>query len=263
MNKYFKIIFRVIKMSLLLEMTYGWNFLAGLIQVIGMILEIVLVLFLFYYSQDKLLGGYNIKEVMMVSLVSFLIITWFYFGINANMFALRKGIYTGSFDFILLKPGNSMALVFMQSFDVISGFVMTIFIMTICIWLLSASIIIIDFELLLLILFIFLSSIILISLLFFITTVVEFFWPRFFGFYTITNQLQEANKYPKQLFPQKMSFVLTYVWPIFFIANPIYLAMRHQYDQKYILIHIIVIMVFVVFSLLMWNKGLKKYQSSP
>lgn len=223
---------------------------------------ILFVYFLFQSGQVENIAGFSLYEFYFVMAIAQLVqmIGWMVAG--KSTWRLRQAIYFGELDFSMIKPAN---IVFLNTFNqfwiaqlgstlVSSGFLLWV----------SWPKLSIDWpaELMIKFFIILLISIVVFWLLFWLASLVWFFWPKFNGLRILFDAVSDVSFYPKKIYPQFLSWFLSFVFPIFLVANPLFLLIKGGYDWSVMMRDCLIMVIFILIYLIMWKEGLKKYNSA-
>lgn len=75
-------------------------------------------------------------------------------------------------------------------------------------------------------------------------------------------ELEEVNQYPLNVYGTGITFLLTYIIPIGFVSfYPCQYILEHKEYYEYAFLSPIVAIVLIGLSVLVWNFGIKRYQS--
>ena len=98
--------------------------------------------------------------------------------------------------------------------------------------------------------------------LFWIASLLWFFWPKFNGLRNLIDYVSDIVKYPRQIYPVSVGWLLRFVFPILVVANPIYFWLKGEYDFKMMMIDGVVVAVVIFVYMMLWKFGLRKYNSA-
>lgn len=251
-------------MSIMTEMAYKVDFISSSIVAVCWILSEMGFLILFFdVSGFKNIIGFDKYDLLLVLSFSQIIMSLVFFITPGRVLkSVTDQILAGGLDVFLIKPINSMFLVFNQFVTMREGYLMLVY------GIISLPILFIwknwEFGVdgWLQILFVIVHSIILITLMYRVSLLLNFFWPRFDVLTRFLDSMLAVYRFPKDIYPGLLKTFLYFVIPIFAALNPIYNVINHTFDWRMVLQLVIIDLVFVLLVMVMWNKGLRNYQSA-
>ncbi|MFZ5392368.1 MAG: ABC-2 family transporter protein [Patescibacteria group bacterium] len=263
MKKYFKIFWRLGRMSLARDMMYPADFWTGSFAgIIFFLSQILLVWFLFKTSQSETIAGYNMWQIYFVYGVFNFIVSLAYVFLLNNSWSFTDGIIKGLLDLDLIKPINSFVALYMKEYE-IAVEVMSVFIsLFLIVWLFVGGRVELSWNQIIMILVVMIQSFGLYCILYIISSVIELFVSRFSVLRFMMHEFDVVTSYPRRMYPSVIRYVLLFIWPFFMIVSPIYDIFDQTIDFEKIFIWLGVNIIFLLVLILMWTSGLKKYCSA-
>lgn len=262
MIKYWKIWWRIVKMSVMQDVMYKIDYLSGLLHILYWLGQVYILKVLFGVSGVENITGYSQNEMLFVVLVMQVVFLWMYWAINWSVEKLQRQIYSGTFDFLMIRPGNLFFYAIFQKFDVTSGVVMVGYSILFGFWVVDSRELMFSGLDWLKLLFVVFLSIYMLSLLEYFVTIAEFYQINNFALRQFNKRMNDACQYPQEIYPNWMRQFLKYVWPVFLIVNPVFLLIKRQFGWEKLVEIILVNIVFTLIVYLFWIYGLRRYQSA-
>lgn len=257
MKGYFKIIMKIIKVKFLSCYEYRIDFFTGLMS--SLVVQITNILFLFIiFSKIPKLNGWSIYETALLSFSVSLAIDFYKLIFSGLNYFPDYYVKRGHFDIILLKPINELLFIILEGmlFTKLSGIIVDLIIL--CIGVNRAGYGVVEF--LILIFSSFIGSLVMGALLI-IFCYISFFTTEVFGAIKMITSICEFSKYPASIYPKAINNLFTFILPLF-IVGFIPVEFFKKGDITIFIIPFLVSVLIIVLSLILWKKGLKKYQST-
>ena len=258
--RYFRLWIAFFKNSLSRDMEFKINFLGDLF-IDGVFYGSMYFFWGVIFSYVNSLGDFNQQAVIIFLIVMYLTDTVFVFFFGANTFTLNTMVIKGDLDLVLIKPVNPQ---FFMSFRYVSSYSLVSFIILISLLLkliyeYHGYISIVNFI-------IFLFSFILGVLLFY---AVEFmisclvFWYRNFSVGGwLASEVTKYSRRPDSIYKGKFRRIVFTIFPMAMITSVPARVLIFGPEIKLILSQLIITIVFLLISNLIWNRGLRLYESA-
>ncbi|MFD5708732.1 ABC-2 family transporter protein, partial [Bacillus subtilis] len=115
-NKHLIVYIQFLKLSLITQMEYRWNFFIGFIVESGFIFTKIMYLIVIY-NLDITINGYSPDEILLY-VGTFSIITAFYTGfIMINFYEIPNNIKKGDLDLLIIKPVSLQFMLTLRKID--------------------------------------------------------------------------------------------------------------------------------------------------
>jgi len=254
---------RITLMSVARMFMYKENTWVGMVtSMVYFIIQILFIYFLFAAGNIDYLAGFDRHEIYLVFAFSQLVVIFIFWFVSDNVRDMIKGIYQGRLDFFLLKPVDPRFLIMYQRFS--GSF--TISIVLYLLFLFPYLFYVHDFQLGIIawmqIIYILLVSLVIYTILFWLAGLANFYWPNFQGMLLFINNIGEVNRYPKSIYPYVMQFLLTFIYPIFLVENPIYNVLDDSFSWELGVQMGLMTVILVMIFLILWKDGLRRYGSA-
>ena len=105
-------------------------------------------------------------------------------------------------------------------------------------------------------------SLVIYTILYWLAALANFYWPNFQGLLLFINNIAEVNRYPKTVYPYLMQFLLTFVFPIFLVENPIYNVLENSFSWEMGVQMGLMTLILGMIFLILWEDGLRRYSSA-
>jgi len=263
MRSYWKIFWRVAKMSWMVTASYKIDLLVGYTtSFIYFLAHLGMIYFLFQMTEDKTIAGFGQFEFYFV--FGMLEILWFicfgFFYINSKK--LSERIVEGTLDFYLIKPKNSLFQVLFQEVDLEDMVaVFFYFLLTLGLvhysqrweWFMDNIFSIVLIEI---------FSIFLLFLLIWISALLNFYWQRFLMMRQMILDFSDISHFPKKIYPAWMQQLFLWLFPVLLMVSPIYELYNGGLDAWFWLNVFLEIVALTLIFLLMWRDGIRRYCSA-
>jgi len=262
-RRYIYLWIAIFKYSLSRDMEYKTNFIGSLF--VDTIYYITWYYFFeVIYSKTTMLGAFDREDILV-----FLIATFFVDTIFMMLFdgagQLREYIRTGSLDFILLRPVNSQFLIsfrYIRSYTLVSLVVLSVILYQILITFHSSSL---NFSNI----FLFIISLFMGSLIWycfeFITSCLTFYFRDFRTGGWLTHEIMKFSMRPDTIYQGLTRKILFTILPMALVASVPTRLLLYGFttqNQKYFIAQIIVVFILLCTTRILWNIGLKQYESA-
>jgi len=263
MKKSWQVLARILKISVSLFFIYRANFIYGVTASLTYgILYILLFWLVFQAGKINQIAGYSLYEIYFIFSLSQILVMLNSVVIDVNVRNLQIKIDRGRLDDVLMRPWNSLLAVsfgYIRLRDVVSLLFYVFFVGWYVMPHLSVVWNLIGIAKLTLIMTI---SLVLYWVLSWLAAFVWFFWPKMNAFRLMINTVYDINRFPREIYPQGLSWFLIYILPIFLIVNPVFLWLKGSYHGEIIFRDLGVMLIFVLVYAITWREGLKRYSSA-
>lgn len=263
MNKHQKYLWRIFRTSIMKFFIYRSNFFYGVLaSVVYGISAILLIWLIFQSGNVKQIAGFSIYEIYFVLGLSQIMVMIDSIVISFNTRNMRSMIHYGGLDKGLTMPINT---VWWASFQYLRmRDIATIILYLVFLLFFVGPQVMIEWSWWSLgqFLYIIVLSLVLYWALYWITALIWFYWPQFNALRLMVRNVEEINKNPRELYPDSVQWVMTFIVPMFVIINPVYLWLTGEYTLAVMLRDAGVVIIFLLIYMIMWRDGLKRYNSA-
>lgn len=261
MKKILRYLRRTLRMSFLLNLEYRMDLIWFLFMMpVFLASELLGIYFIFVAGNITTIAGFTFKEFLFVSSLSAL--AWMLTSLTAiGAGLIVRQINDGKLDIFLLKPLPLFTAVMGQKFYVkrfLQIFVRIILLFCIVYF----GQMTFTIKEIFLIIYIFLTTLILYFSIFIAIESVTFWIPKFDGAEFLFEFIDQVIYYPAGIYPDIFRNVLTYIVPIFLLANPVYLVLQNTYQRKDMLITFLLTILWIIIAKIVWSTGQRAYQSA-
>lgn len=257
MVSYLKIIMNIIKVKFLSCYEYRIDFFTGIIA--SLVVQITNILFLYIiFSKISKLNEWGLYDTAILSFSVSLTIDFYKLIFSGLTYFPDYYVKRGHFDVILLKPVNELLFIILEGmlFTKISGIIVDLVILLIGVRFGGYGAL--EFFILIFMGFI---GVLVMGALLIIFCYISFFTTEVFGAVKMINNICEIAKYPATIYPKVISNLFTFIVPLF-IVGFIPISFFKSNDITLFVIPVLVSGLIIYTSLILWKKGLKKYQST-
>ena len=259
-RKYFNLWGAFLRNSLTRDMEFKINFIADLF-IDAIFYGSMYFLWAVIFSYVDVLGDFDQQAVIIFLIIMYLTDTVFVFFFGANTFTLNTMVVKGDLDLVLIKPVNPqffMSFRYVMSYSIISTFILFGILIKL-IYACHGQIIIIDF-----ILFIF-SFILGVSIFYSIEFLVSclVFWYRNFSVGGwLSSEMLKYSRRPDSIYTNWFRKIVFTAFPMALISSVPTRILLFGSDIKILFLQFIVAFIFLLCTHLVWNRGLKLYESA-
>lgn len=260
MKKYIFIIKSYFKGSLMNQMEYKFNFIAGgTFELIWMIMYIIFIDVLFIHTES--INGWNKYQMMLLTFQGGLMDSIFTFCIVPGLKRLPEMINMGTLDFILLKPINKRFNISFNEFDIpqIKNILINIFGIIYCIEKLKIKISPINFSIYLLLSA---NGFFIIYSIMFILMTLAFWFMRMDIVMGIGSELITIGNKPISIYPNIIQKILIYIIPILVCFNFPILYLVSGLEIIFIVYSLFSGLLIFFISNWIFYRGLRRYVSA-
>jgi ABC-2 type transport system permease protein len=176
-----------------------------------------------------------------------------------NMKELARSINKGTLDLVLTKPVSSQFIVSVRSIglSLFPSIIIGIFLVGY-----GFNINHLHWAYLLFLPFILISSVMIFYSLYFISTILAFWVNRLQNICELLPQAADVARYPTDIFPVIIRFILTFIFPLGLLAIFPAKVLLNIYPSALILFPLVLGIVLLYLSRLFWNFALRRYSSA-
>jgi ABC-2 type transport system permease protein len=256
--KFFRIWKRNLVLALQDEMAYKWGFFLLLVSLfLGDIIIPIVSMVIYTVSQG--IPGWNLAEFVLFQGTLILVIgIWhtFFAGLLGRTISL---VQEGTFDRVLLKPFPSLSFLTASSFDP-DGLAEIVAGLAIVTWALFQlqlfSIMLLPYLLIIILAALFEYSLTIIA------SALAFVFTKTWRLFDIISLVERFSRYPLDIYTASTKFVLTFLVPAAIASYYPASVLLGKQPLATIVIIIVPIAIFFIFSLWLWKKAIKKYSSA-
>lgn len=263
MQKYGKILWRIIRMAVMRDMMYRIDvFISSPAAFFYILINIFWIKYLFGAIGDQEIAGYNNWDFYLLLFTGQIGAALFFAFIQKSSNAVREQILKGDLDYFLIKPVASWFLISFQDIN-FRVFVSIIGYLVIGVpWIIVAGNYHFNIWQWINIVLILVFSFVLSFAVRWIVTLLSFFWDRFDAGIFFIESLENVSSFPKSIFPGSLQFIFLYILPMAMINAPIFQVIDYSWNISLLIEMIGVMIIFLLLLGLMWRFSLKKYGSA-
>ena len=262
-RRYIYLWFSIFRYSLSRDMEYKTNFIGSLF--VDAIYYVTWYYFFeVIYSKTTMLGDFDREAILVFLIATFFVDTIFMMLFDGAAF-LKEHIRTGSLDFILLRPVNSLFLIsfrYIRSYTLVSLLILSLILYKILITFHPNSLNILNISLFILSL----SMGVLIWYSFeFIIATLTFFFRDFRTGGWLSHEVMKFSMRPDSIYQGFMRKMLFTILPMALVASVPTRLLLYGFtnqNQKYFIAQVIVVLILFILTRIFWKIGLKRYESS-
>jgi ABC-2 type transport system permease protein len=221
-----------------------------------------IVFFGVIFANVKSLGDWNFYQVLFLFAFSKIIITvstiWYRRGVQTIG---RDLVRMGDLDFYLAKPVNPLILVSISKPEIYE-FINLFFSVPLVFYAAMKSGIAIGFTNLIWFIALFVCALLLYYFIQIITVVPAFWFIKLWSLTDILNRLSQFMRYPVNIFPLYLKFLLMVLVPILTVSYVPVATLFYPPRTLYIIFMFAITLVFGIIVSLVWKAGLKHYGSA-
>lgn len=260
MKKYISIIKSYFKGSLMNQMEYKFNFIAGgTFELVWMVMYIIFIDVLFIHTEN--INGWNKYQMLLLTFQGGLMDSIFTFCIVPGLKRLPEMINKGTLDFILLKPINKRFNISFNEFDIpqVKNILINIFGIIYCVGMLKIEIKPINFSIYLLLS---VNGFFIIYSIMFILMSSAFWFIRTDIVMGIGSELITIGNKPASIYPNTIQKIFTYIIPILVCFNFPILYLINALGKQIIIYSLFSGIFMFIMSNYIFNRGLRRYTSA-
>ena len=213
------------------------------------------------FSYVDVLGDFNQQAVVIFLIVMYLTDTVFVFFFGGNTFILNTMVVKGDLDFVLIKPVNSqffLSLRYVASYSIISFIILSSLLIKLVydyhgfISIFNSLIFMVSFILGILIFYCFE----------FIISCLVFWYRNFSVGGWLASEMTKYSRRPDSIYQGKFRRIVFTIFPMAMITSVPARILIFGPELYLIISQIIITIAFLIITNLIWNRGLKLYESA-
>ena len=213
------------------------------------------------FSYVDVLGDFNQQAVVIFLIVMYLTDTVFVFFFGGNTFVLNTMVVKGDLDFVLIKPVNSqffLSLRYVASYSIISFIILSSLLIKLVydyhgfISIFNSLIFMVSFILGILIFYCFE----------FIISCLVFWYRNFSVGGWLASEMTKYSRRPDSIYQGKFRRIVFTIFPMAMITSVPARVLIFGPELYLIISQIIITIIFLLITNLIWNRGLKLYESA-
>ncbi|MEH7185787.1 ABC transporter permease [Bacillus subtilis] len=260
-NKHLIVYIQFLKLSLITQMEYRWNFSIGFIVESGFIFTKIMYLIVIYNLEITIIG-YSADEIFLY-VGTFSIITAFYTGfIMINFYEIPNNIKKGDLDLLIIKPVSLQFMLTLRKIDfsmILSNFLGGTAMVIMAILKLNIDLTFSYFLGYILLIFL---GVIVAYTLFLIPQLLSFWIIETKAIFNISDKAWDFNTMPMVIYTKIIQRIGIFLIPIFTISNfPSMFLVGKISNTLLIWAYIVPIILFVLVRIF-WNYAIKNYSSA-
>lgn len=258
--KYFKLFYFFMKCSLINNMEYAFNFVAGFVCELSWMIMNLIFFNVLYLNVTEICGWTKYEILLLVVITGLMdsIMTCFF---QSNLGAIPSHVKNGTLDLLLLKPANKRFLLSFKTFSFPQTVNIVINILLI-IYMIKKLNIILNIGNIIVFCLLFLNGVFIMYNLFFLVMLMSF-WSIESGvnlwfFY----QLFQIGNKPMDIFQGVLQKVFIYLIPIFVAFNYPVIYISKGLSLNNLVLPFIISICFFCITQFVFKKALEKYSSA-
>ncbi|MBU2634525.1 MAG: ABC-2 family transporter protein [Nanoarchaeota archaeon] len=242
------------------EMAYKWNF---FIKSLGLIFADLIgpIIILLIYTYSSGIPGWKFEEFILFQGTFILVNGLAHTLLFGLPFQVIRSVQQGTFDKVLIKPFNPLLYLSFSSID-IEGIAEVLAGLGLIIWaFVKLGIIVFSWNTLLF-LFLILLAFVFLYATFVLMSSLAFLFVKSFGLFDLFFKIIDVARYPLSIYEGGMRFVFTFLIPIGIISFYPVNVLLGGLSIMTLLEILIPVLLFLGFSVFMWNRAIRKYTSA-
>ena len=259
-RRYFSLWGSFFNNSLTRDLEFKANFIGGLLVDI-IYYGIQFFFFSIIYSYVDAIGVFTREDVMIFLVITFLADTFYMFFFSGNLFNLNRWMVRGDLDYFLLKPVNSQ---FMVSFRYVKSYAIVSFV----ILLIMLTNLVLDypkpigiFNVIAFVISFLMGTILWYGVDFIISS--SCFWFKNFSVSGwLSHEILKFSTRPDSIYTGLLRKMLFSMIPMILIASIPTRTLLYGPNIQYLLWQLFIAMIFLLFTRIIWKRGLLRYESA-
>ncbi|MFH1209842.1 MAG: ABC-2 family transporter protein [archaeon] len=258
--KYLRLFNKTFALELSSEMAYKTNFLIKSLALITADLIGPLVTLLIYNNSSGI-PGWSFEEFLLFQGTFVFIMGLSHFSLIMLPYRVIDNVREGTFDKVLIKPYNPLLYLSFTSVDleglaeVFAGLFLIVYSF------IKLNLILFSFNSLFYIFLVVIGFIFLYSV-FVLMSALAFLFVKSFGLFDLFFKIMDVGRYPITIYEGGMRFLFTFIIPIGIVSFYPASVLIRGLNLLTVIEIIIPISLFLIFSIWMWNRAIKKYTSA-
>jgi len=257
MTKYFRLFTSFLRVNIVSEMAYRFNFFWQLFQSL-LNLGVSLAGFGIIFSYTSTIGGWGINEILALIGVYFLVGGFIGLVVQPGMEDLIQSVRDGTLDFTITKPHDTQLLVSVKKVNIWRIIDICLGIGVLIYSLVKLGAVIGGWEAATFIVMLIAGAVIIYSF-FLILATLSFWFVRMENILVIFQSMYEAGRWPVSLYPPWLRYGLTFVIPVAFATTIPAEAITGRLDWLTMVIAMAIAGFLTVVSRSIWKIGLRHY----
>tara|TARA_Y100001970_G_scaffold289329_1_gene419347 strand:+ start:2288 stop:3082 length:795 start_codon:yes stop_codon:yes gene_type:complete len=260
-NRYIKLWLAFFRNTLSRDMEFKMNF------VLELFIDFIYYGSLFFFFQvifqyQNSFGDFNQDAVIIFLILLYIVDSIYVFFLGGNVFEVNNKVRTGDLDFILTKPINPQFFIsfrYVNSYALISIFILSLLLLQLSYNYHNEQFIIINYVVCLI------SVILGVSIFYSIEFIIAClaFWFRNFSYAGwLAGELIKYSRRPDSIYNKWFRNILFTALPMAMIVSVPARMLLFGPNVNLLLLQFFISISFLVISILIWNKGLVKYESA-
>ena len=260
-NKYFRIWLAFFRNTLSRDMEFKMNF------ILEFFIDFIYYGSLFFFFKVILqyqnsFGEFNQDAIIIFLILLYIIDSLYVFFLGGNVFEVNNKVRTGDLDFILTKPINSQFFIsfrYVNSYALISLSILSILLFKLIYTYHGNQILFSNYF------FCFLSVILGVVIFYSIEFIIAClaFWFRNFSYAGwLAGELIKYSRRPDSIYKNWFRKILLSILPMAMIVSIPARMLLFGLNSKLLLLQFLIAIIFFYGSILIWNKGLIRYESA-
>ena len=213
------------------------------------------------FSYIDVLGDFNQQAVIIFLVVMYLTDSVFVFFFGGNTFTLNTMVVKGELDFVLIKPVNSqffLSLRYVCSYSIVSFLILS----SLLLKLVYDYHGFISFFNLIFFSFSFILGILIFYCFEFIISCLVFWYRNFSVGGWLASEMTKYSRRPDSIYEGKFRRIVFTIFPMAMITSVPARILIFGPEFYLILLQILVTIIFLILTNLIWNRGLRLYESA-
>ena len=259
-HRYFNLWKAFFKNSLSRDMEFKMNFISELV-IDAVYYGSLYFLFQIIFSYVNTLGDFNKDAVIIFLIVMYLTDSVNIFFLGGNTFNLNSMVVKGDLDFVLIRPINPqffVSLRYVMSYSIISTIILFCILLKL-IYAYHGSINIFNFAFFI---FSFIAGVILFYCIEFLVSCLVFWYRNFSLGGWLSSEMLKYSRRPDSIYTNWFRRITFTVFPMALISSVPARILIFGLDVKIFLLQISITSIFLLLTHIVWNRGLKLYESA-
>ena len=258
--RYFKLWIAFFKNSLSRDMEFKTNFLGDLF-IDGIFYGSMYFFWSVIFSYVDVLGDFNQQAVIIFLIVMYLTDTVFIFFFGSNTFTLNTMVIKGDLDLVLIKPVNPqffMSFRYVMSYSIISFLILSCLLLKL-LFDYHGYISVVNF---IIFIFSFLLGILIYYSIEFLISCLVFWYRNFSVGGWLSSEVTKYSRRPDSIYQGKFRRLVFTIFPMAMVSSVPARILIFGPKLEILLLQIIVTIIFLISTKLVWNRGLRLYESA-
>lgn len=257
---YLRLFKKIFALEISTEMAYKTNFFIKSLALITADLIGPLITLLIY-SNSSGIPGWSFEEFLLFQGTFIFVMGMSHFLLLMLPYHVIENVREGTFDKILIKPYNPLLYLSFSSIDLEGLAEVSAGLFLIVYSFIKLNLVLFSFNTVLYI-FLMLLGFIFLYAAFVLMSSLAFLFVKSFGLFDLFFKIMDVARYPISIYEGGMRFLFTFIIPIGIVS--FYPASALISDLSFMVITkvLMLVILFLAFSICMWNHAIKKYTSA-